>query len=274
MVKKRGVGAAQNKTVTCSEAESVQNVLRNQKCVLTANNKFGQTVGVGGLGSLSRSSYQNVLTSEDVSSKVSIVRTNQLYIAKDGISAYAQNRIRRLAAYSNSDFYRVQAMGQSVFGKPRIISLSQENEHYIALPRGCEESLLNLLSATSCKVKMEDRFNEVNPIRVSFNGKLKQSQQKAAEAILAYDHGILSAPTGFGKTVIESFLIGCLQVPTLAIVPNTALLKQWCSSLELFLEINEELPVLLTKTGKPSRKKRSIIGQLGGGRIPLAELLM
>lgn len=269
----KDIGSAQDKTATGAEAESIQNVLTNSTHAFAGNDELKRQFRVGASSNLNYLRHRSALTSEDVSPEVTIIRANQLYIAKEGISAYAQNRIRRLAAYSNSDFYRAQAMGQSVFGKPRIISLSQENERYIALPRGCEESLLKLLSSTSCKVKIEDRFNEVNPIRVSFKGKLKQSQQKAAEVILAYDHGILSAPTGFGKTVIASFLIGHLQVPTLVIVPNTALLKQWGSSLEQFLEINEELPVLFTKTGKPSRKKRSIIGQLGGGKNTLGGIV-
>lgn len=40
---------------------------------------------------------------------------------------------------------------------------------------------------------------------------------------------------------------------------------QWKGRLEQFLDIDEELPELLTPTGRKSRKKRSI-GQIGGGK--------
>ncbi|WP_442904053.1 DEAD/DEAH box helicase family protein [Gordonibacter sp.] len=87
-----------------------------------------------------------------------------------------------------------------------------------------------------------------------------------ATALLQHECGVLSAPTGFGKTVIGAYFIAQLKVRTLVIVPGTTLLSQWQERLEAFLSINEALPELLTKTGRKSRKKRSLVGQIGGGK--------
>ena len=48
--------------------------------------------------------------------------------------------------------------------------------------------------------------------------------------MLDHDDGILSAPTGFGKTVIGAYLISRLRLPTLVIVPRCALVSQWPKS--------------------------------------------
>ena len=47
------------------------------------------------------------------------------------------NRIIRLAAFQNPDFYKTQAMRLSTWDKPRIISCAEEFAQHVALPRGC-----------------------------------------------------------------------------------------------------------------------------------------
>ena len=90
----------------------------------------------------------------------------------------------------------------------------------------------------------------------------------AAEALLAYNNGVLSATTAFGKTVIAAYLIGQRKVNTLILVHTQALLNQWKKALSEFLEINETLPELPKKRGR--KKERSLIGQLGGSKSNLS----
>lgn len=186
--------------------------------------------------------------------------------SRRGAVAGGAQRLLRLAAFGNPEFYRAQVMHQSVFGKPRIISLAEERGGYIALPRGAEKRLVELLKESGAFYRVSDeRF--VGPvIRVSFNGELRDGQAEAVERLLEFENGILSAPTGFGKTVIGAAVIARLKMPTLVIVPKTALVPQWKERLGEFLDIDEELPPLLTPTGRKSRRKRSPIGQIGGGK--------
>ena len=206
------------------------------------------------------------LTSKDFPPMVCVVKADMLYVPKEGLSPAARNRLLRLAAFGNPEFYRAQVMHQSVFGKPRIISLAEERGGYIALPRGAEKRLVELLKESGAFYRVRDeRF--VGPvIRMSFNGELRDGQAEAVERLLEFENGILSAPTGFGKTVIGAAVIARLKMPTLVIVPKTALVPQWKERLGEFLDIDEELPPLLTPTGRKSRRKRSLIGQIGGGK--------
>ena len=76
---------------------------------------------------------------------VLIVRANQLFIAKDGLPPAMLNRILRIAAFQNPEFYKAQAMRLSTFNKPRVISCGDDLPRHLALPRGCLPELEALL---------------------------------------------------------------------------------------------------------------------------------
>lgn len=206
------------------------------------------------------------LTPDDFPPMIHIVKADMLYVPKNGLSPAARNRLLRLAAFGNPEFYRAQAMRQPVFGKPRIVCLAEERGGYIALPRGAEKKLVELLKESGVRYRVSDERFAGPGIRVSFSGELRDGQSEAVERLLKFENGILSAPTGFGKTVIGAAAIARLKMPTLVIVPRTALVSQWRERLDDFLDIDEELPPLLTPTGRKSRRKRSLIGQIGGGK--------
>lgn len=210
--------------------------------------------------------HADPLTANDFPRTLHAVKSNMLLIGKQGLSIKAQNRVRRLAAFGNPEFYRAQAMHQSVYGKPRIIWCGEETDEHIMLPRGCDEKLINLAKEFDCTCTFEDMRNIPVPIAAAFTGTLRKRQQQAADTLLGYEHGILSAPTGFGKTVIGAYLIGKLKARTLVIVPKANLIDQWKTRLAQFLDIEDDRPTSLTKSGKPSKKKRSTIGQIGGGK--------
>ena len=204
------------------------------------------------------------LTCFDFQETVNIVRSNMLYIRKEGISNQALNALKRLAAFRNPEFYKAQAMRLSTHNKPRIISCSEETEQYLCLPRGLEEEIRNALKACGVKIKWTNETNDGRAIDVSFNAALRDEQQQAADALLAHSNGILSAATAFGKTVIGANLIARRKVNTLVLVHRTSLLSQWIERLNEFLIINEEPVAEFTPGGR--RKKKDVVGQIGGGK--------
>ncbi|MDO4546147.1 MAG: helicase, partial [Bacillota bacterium] len=131
---------------------------------------------------------------EDVK-QMDIVHANMLYLKKEELSPKAINKIKRLAAFKNPEFYRAQAMRRSVYNTPRIISVAEIGENHIGIPRGCKEGLIELLEKTGVAYQIEDRTNSGNPIKVRFNGALREEQSLAAEAMLEHDDGVLSATT-------------------------------------------------------------------------------
>jgi len=180
---------------------------------------------------------------------VKIVRSNLIYVEKEGLPSAMLNRLHRLAAFQNPEFYRAQAMRLSTFGKPRVIRCAEEFPKHIALPRGCLDEITAFFKSHNVAVQLDDQRFVGSQIEVKFHGQLRPEQHAAANAMLAFDDGILCATTAFGKTVIAAWLIAERKVNTLVLVHRRQLLDQWRERLAAFLN----LPI-------------KSIGQIGGGR--------
>lgn len=207
------------------------------------------------------------ITHSDFPMVLNMVRANMIYIPTAELSANAKNHVKRLAAFKNPDFYRAQAMRLPIYDKPRIICTADITEDYIAIPRGCEDALYNLLDEADVSYTIEDKTNAGEAIPVSFNGELREEQQPAADALLAQNTGVLSATTAFGKTVVASYMIGQRKTNTLILVHTQALMSQWKKSLETFLKFDITLPE--EKKGRGRKKVWSPVGVLGAGKDTL-----
>lgn len=181
--------------------------------------------------------------------RTQIVLGNQLYIAKGGLSAALINRLIRIAAFQNPEFYKAQAMRFSTFNKPRIIACAENLPRHIGLPRGCLDDVIDLLNGVGVKIKWLDERQSGQPINTQFTGVLRQDQQPAITALLSHDTGVLSATTGFGKTVLAANIIAHRGCNTLILVHRKQLLEQWIARLSNFLS-TEHIK----------------IGQIGGGK--------
>lgn len=174
---------------------------------------------------------------------------NQIYIGKEVLPPALRNRLIRLAAFQNPEFYKAQAMRLSTYDKPRIIACAEDHPKHIGLPRGCLDDLLQTLSGLNIKTVVRDQRNPGQPLKATFQGELRPEQIVAAQAMLAQDTGVLAATTAFGKTVVAAWLIAKRGVNTLVLVHRRQLQQQWIERLSTFL-------------GMPVR----VIGRIGGGR--------
>ncbi|CAE6865882.1 hypothetical protein R75465_07952 [Paraburkholderia aspalathi] len=175
---------------------------------------------------------------------------NQLYFEKAQLPQSLLNRLIRLAAFQNPEFYRAQARGFSVWDKPRIIGRAENCPRHIALPRGCLDDVMALLRDNKVACEMRDERCTGEPVTVAFAGTLRADQQAAVDDLLQYDTGILHAPTAFGKTVTAAAMIARRGVNTLVLVHRRELLDQWRERLQSFLALDP----------------RSI-GTIGGGKL-------
>jgi superfamily II DNA or RNA helicase/very-short-patch-repair endonuclease len=181
---------------------------------------------------------------------------NQIYIAKEVLPPALRNRLIRLAAFQNPEFYKAQAMRLSTYDKPRIIACAEDHPKHIGLPRGCLDDLRQTLSDLNIKAVFRDQRNPGQLLKVTFQGELRPEQIVAAQAMLAHDTGVLAATTAFGKTVVAAWLIAQRGVNTLVLVHRRQLQQQWIERLSIFLG----MPV-------------GAIGRIGGGRNKATGLL-
>ncbi len=181
--------------------------------------------------------------------QVEVVLSNQVYIDRSELPPALVNRLIRLAAFQNPEFYSAQAMRLPTFGKPRVISCAELFTKHVALPRGCLDAALELFALNGIRPNLRDQRRDGQPLGVHFLGALTPEQQLAAEALMAHDTGVLAATTAFGKTIVAASLIAQRNRNTLVLVHRQQLLDQWVARLSAFLDIN------------PDR-----IGVVGGGK--------
>ncbi|MBR5383226.1 MAG: DEAD/DEAH box helicase family protein, partial [Clostridia bacterium] len=212
------------------------------------------------------------LNREQIVGSMRITLANQIYIETANLKPGIRNSLRRMAAFSNPQFYKKQAMGYEVRGIPRIIWCGSEEDGYIAIPRGKIEALTKALNEAEIPYSLTDKRQTGKTIHASFQGKLYPEQQLACDHLLKYDIGILSAATAFGKTAVGAAMIAERKVNTLILVHNREIMKNWVEDLQKFLVIREDLPVYSTPTGRVKHRK-SVIGTLYAGHDSLGGII-
>jgi hypothetical protein len=96
-----------------------------------------------------------------------------------------RNRLLRLAAFQNPEFYKTQAMRLSTFDKPRIIACAEDHPQHIGLPRGCLDEVCRALTDLGIRTAIRDERCTGQPLGVSFHGELRPELKAAADAMLA-----------------------------------------------------------------------------------------
>ena len=118
---------------------------------------------------------------------------------KEGLHPGLRNRLLRLAAFQNPEFYKAQARRLSTYDKPRVIACAEDHPHHIGLPRGCLDEVRQALSDLGVRPTLRDERFAGHSLEVTFHGELRSEQKAAADAMLAHDIGVLAATTAFGK---------------------------------------------------------------------------
>ncbi|AVK83425.1 restriction endonuclease subunit R [Lysinibacillus sp. B2A1] len=184
-----------------------------------------------------------------LSTNVTVIEKNGLYVQKEGLSSSLIHKLMQLVTFKNPQFYKAQAKRLSTHNIPRNITCYDHTEEHLILPRGCKEDMLNLLNDFSMNYDFVDGTNSGTKISLKFEGNLREKQKQAVANLLEKPIGILSATTGFGKTVVATAVIAKRQTNTLIIVHRNQLIDQWKKSLSTFLNLEEKQ-----------------IGQIGGGK--------
>lgn len=202
---------------------------------------------------------------EDVDGTMSMVLSRLIYVQKANLAPRILNQIRRMAAFSNPEFFSKRGMHLSTFSIPRYIYLGEDEYGYLSIPRGLLEQIQKLCDDARIPYKVIDQRCFGKQIDISFVGALRENQKKAVDTITQFNSGILSAATAFGKTVVACNIIAKKRVNTLILLESSSLVEQWEEALKKYLRIDEELPNYTTKTGVV-KQRSSVIGIIHGAK--------
>ena len=112
----------------------------------------------------------------------------------------------------------------------------EQTDSDLLIPRGYIQHLLKLARTQGIRYILQDRRRTLPEVNFTFHGELRPFQKIAVPDILSREFGVLSAPTGSGKTCMALYVIGARRQPTLIVVHRKDLLNQWRDRIETFLE--------------------------------------
>jgi len=181
--------------------------------------------------------------------QVRVVMGGLLYVEKEGLPSSLLNRVKRLAAFQNPEFYKKQSLRLSTALTPRVICCAEEFPRHLGIPRGCLDQLQELLRSLSIELDLTDKRFPGTKIEAAFHGRLTPAQEAATAELRSHDNGVLVAPSGSGKTVVGVYMVAARRTNTLVLVHRGPLLEQWRAQLASFLAVD------------PAK-----IGQIGGGK--------
>jgi len=139
-------------------------------------------------------------------------------------------------------------------GVPEKLEFFAETPEKLTIPRGYMRQLINGCHKYNIAFQIEDKRALLGEVDFSFKGQLKPFQQNACDDVLKKHFGVLTAPTGAGKTVMMLYVIAMRKQPALIVVHTKDLANQWVSRIEEFLGIPEDE-----------------IGIIGGGKFKIGE---
>lgn len=122
---------------------------------------------------------------------LTLVLANQIFIDKADLPQPLANRLIRLAAFQNPEFYKAQAMRLPVWNKPRIIGCAENYPQHIGLPRGCLNAVIDLLQKNDIRPELQDERLAGRKVTTKFTGTLRKDQKAAVREMLKHEVGVL-----------------------------------------------------------------------------------
>lgn len=167
--------------------------------------------------------------------------------------------IRERLTMPNPAYVEAVKRGRWTGNIPEVLRFYQDTAEGLIIPRGYALQLLRLATTTDTSWEIIDQRRILQPLNFTFTGELRDYQHEAVKDILQHDHGILSCPTGGGKTIIALAVIAKRGQPTLIIVYTKELLQQWIDRACQFLDIDPD-KIGIIGNGKRRIGERLTIG--------------
>lgn len=150
------------------------------------------------------------------------------------------DRLKKRLRFKNPKWLENERRGRWNKGVPEYLSFCHETPGGgLAVPRGFIRHLILMCREAEIPHEIEDIRRSLSPVDFQFSGELAAFQETAVAAMEAKEFGVLSAPTGSGKTVMALSLVARRRQPAIIVVHTRELADQWTDRVGAFLGIPE-----------------------------------
>ena len=144
----------------------------------------------------------------------------------DQLPAGLLRKIKNQLTILNPAFETALRLGKWTGNIPETFKLFQVENGQLQLPRGYGQHLVKLLQQHGIKYELQDQRLVLPAVEFTSRIRLRGYQQPAADALIKYRQGGLSAPCGSGKTEVMLHVMAEIQQPSLWITHTKELLNQ------------------------------------------------
>jgi hypothetical protein len=135
--------------------------------------------------------------------KLNIYLNNQVRLSRVGLTTTLINFLKEELNFANSEFFIKKKSGRNTFETARYFKLVEETESEIFIPRGFIGKLLRFCKESQIEFYFIDKRKLKPSIPFAFNAALRNHQLGVNETFSKKDYGVIVAPPGSGKTIID-----------------------------------------------------------------------
>ncbi len=180
------------------------------------------------------------------------IRINSKAIIEN-IQPHVLADVKKFLTLDNPKYAEAVKMGYATHDIPDKLKFYKETMNGIVAPRGAAQTIYERFCGQMGIDVQDDRL-VLPEVDFQFKGELREYQRAAVDKMMKISLGVLSSPTGAGKTIMGLYIISKIKQPALILVHTSLLQKQWIDRVSTFLNI-----------------PREEIGVIGGGKFKVGE---
>lgn len=162
-----------------------------------------------------------------------ILTLNKEIILKDA-NPEIKNQLKKALSFLNPAYIEAKKHKRYTGNIDKTLCYFEKDQDSIRFPRGFIREALEIVGK---EFTFQDHRQILSAVDLQFSGKLRPYQEKAVQAIIKKDFGVLSALTGSGKSICGLAVVAIRRQPVLILVHSKLLLYQWKDVIAKFLGI-------------------------------------
>jgi len=175
-----------------------------------------------------------------MSNVIHIQLNSQIVLDKPELPGRLLDCIKTYHILDNPKYLEAKKHGYYTGNIDPKIFCYQEDKNYLYLPRGYLGNLLPFLCKNGLECRIDDQRRALPEVDFSFQGDLREYQQRAVMEALQKDFGVLMAPCGSGKTVMALSIVAQRRQPALIVVHTKELVNQWAARITQYLGLQSD----------------------------------